>query len=96
MNEFIPYILLLMAWHPDEPGKFDIEKRMVVASKEECELLGTESVEGRKIYKEEYRGLNFKYFCIAAPSSAEIEAVFQQEMKRLDEERVKLDKEEQK
>ncbi len=95
MNEFIPYILLLIWWHPDHPGKFEIERRSgAFESLEECQKHGVEAVEGRKIYKQEYGGTEFYYKCIASSSNQEQEDAWANVMERLEYERAERDKEE--
>ena len=72
MEEFIPYLLILISWHPDEPGKFTIERAPVVfANLEECNAHGREYVAQREIYHIEFGERRFDYKCIKSASSEE-------------------------
>ncbi len=88
MNEFIPYILILIGWHPDHPGEFEFKRGPVVhSSLEECELHGNEAVEQRKIYKFEFGGMNYVYRCIASASRSETDQAWDDLKEKLEAER---------
>jgi hypothetical protein len=72
MQEFVTFILILIGWHSDHPGEFEIKRiPSVFASEAECNLHGNEAVEQRKIYKFEFGGVNYVYKCIPSASNAE-------------------------
>lgn len=62
MHEVIPYILVIIGFHPDRPQPTFFELRRYELQ-EECELHGEEYVAQREIYKFEFRGERFRYFC---------------------------------
>jgi hypothetical protein len=94
MEEFIPYILILIGWHPDHPGKFELVTRKVFSSEAECKLHGNEAVEGRKIYKFEHGGAEFVFFCVPSSSADEEEQAWNQRLEDMEAERRQPDKEE--
>ena len=67
MVEIIPYILVLLSWHVDDPEGTIQVKHKLFAGAEECELQGNEYVEQRRIYREEFGKMRFSYSCIEAP-----------------------------
>ena len=62
MVEIVPYILVIIGFHPDLPSPRLVEIR-TFESQEECELQGSEYVAQREIYKVEFGGERFRYFC---------------------------------
>jgi hypothetical protein len=62
MHEVIPYILIIIGFHPDAPPPRLVEIRRF-ESQEECELHGNEYVAQRAIYEYEFGGERFRYFC---------------------------------
>ena len=53
MVEWIPWLLIIIGWHPDTPEDQHVVRVQWVADQEECDLLGDEFVESRKMYREE-------------------------------------------
>ena len=62
MHEIIPYILVIIGFHPDAPSPRLAEIRRF-ESQEECEMQGAEYVAQRDIYRHEFGGERFRYFC---------------------------------
>lgn len=62
MIETVPYILVIIGFHPElqSPRLVEILR---VESQEECETEGSEYVAQREIYKQEFGGEQFRYFC---------------------------------
>lgn len=62
MHEIVPYILVIIGFHPDllSPRLVEIKR---FESQEECEAQGSEYVAQREIYKAEFGGERFRYFC---------------------------------
>lgn len=82
MEEFIPYLLIVIGWHPDHPGEFTFHRApMAYATLEECEADGSEYVAQRDIYRTEFGGMRFVYKCIRSVSGDE----YDQALKDLDE-----------
>ena len=78
MEEFIPYILILVGWHPDHPGDFSFKRSPIVfAIQAECDSAGVEAVEQRKIYHIEFGGEKFVYRCFPSASRAENDRAWQ-------------------
>lgn len=62
MHEVIPYILVIIGFHPGAGQPRLVEFRRL-ESHEECEAEGAEYVAQREIYKVEFGGERFRYFC---------------------------------
>ena len=62
MIEIVPYILVIIGFHPDGGQPRLVEFRRF-ESQEECEMQGSEYVAQREIYKVEFGGERFRYFC---------------------------------
>ena len=62
MIEIVPYFLVIIGFHPDFPSPRLVEIRRF-ESQEECEMQGSEYVAQREIYKVEFGGERFRYFC---------------------------------
>lgn len=74
MEEFIPYLLILISWHPDEPGKFLVERApKAYVTAELCEADGSEYIAQREIYRAEFGGRHFAYKCLPSASGKEID-----------------------
>jgi hypothetical protein len=75
MQEVIPYLLILIAWYPDHPGQFDIERSpQVFLSLEECKMYGEDIVARHEIYKEFFNGEERTYICVKAPTKKQLDA----------------------
>ena len=66
MVEIIPYILVIIGFHPDAGQPRLVELRRF-ESQEECEMQGSECVAQREMYKVEFGGERFRYFCRRLP-----------------------------
>lgn len=87
MIELVPWMLILVWWHPDEPGKFDILRDPhLFVSEAECRTQGANRVAGGEMYHLEHGGAKVTYHCTTVPSSAEYDALFAEieEAKRQD------------
>jgi hypothetical protein len=77
MIELVPWMLILVWWHPDEPGKFEIERQPhLFASEDECRMQGANRVAGVDMYQIEHAGMKVTYHCTKVPGSAEYDALF--------------------
>jgi hypothetical protein len=77
MIELVPWMLILVWWHPDEPGKFDIRREPhLFASEAECRAQGANRVSGTAMYHLEHGGAKVTYHCTKVPDSAEYDALF--------------------
>lgn len=77
MIELVPWMLILVWWHPDEPGTFDIRREPhLFASEEECRIHGSNRVAGTEMYEREHGGAKVTYHCTTVPGSAEYDALF--------------------
>lgn len=74
MEEVVTYLLILISWHPDQPGKFDVKRfNQIFLSQEECQLYGEDNVQKHEIYKEFQYGVKRTYHCVKGPSQGEFE-----------------------
>jgi hypothetical protein len=78
MIEILPYILLMIEWHPDHPGKMLVSKHNVVIGAEQCQRELVEASERFKLYEFERGGSKLHFECIVAPSHAEQTCAFEQ------------------
>ena len=82
MEEFIPYLLVVIGWHPDHPGEFTFDRApLAFATLEACEADGSEYVAQRDIYRTEFGGMRFAYKRIRSVSGDE----YKQALEDLDE-----------
>jgi hypothetical protein len=77
MHEALPFILIILGWHPSDPAKSMAVQHRLFASEAECRLHGNEYVEQRKIYATEFGNARFHYECIPAPTQAELAEAFE-------------------
>jgi hypothetical protein len=78
MIEFIPYMLIILWWHPDEPGAFELERwDGLFATEAECRAAGADREAGVEMYSLEHYGAKVKHFCLPAPSGDEVEQAFE-------------------
>lgn len=76
MEEFVPYLLILISWHPDHPGKYSIERAPTAfATLDQCQADGNEFVAQRKIYRAEFGGMHFSFKCIQSATYEEVSQV---------------------
>lgn len=77
MIELVPWMLILVWWHPDEPGRFELRREpYLFASEDACRIAGANRVAGSEMYQLEYAGLKATYHCTTVPGSAEYDALF--------------------
>jgi putative component of membrane protein insertase Oxa1/YidC/SpoIIIJ protein YidD len=98
MEEVAAYLLILITWHPDHPGQFDVRRYpQIFTSMEECQAYGTEAVAKYEVYKEFFYGEQRVYRCIDGPSNEEFDQASEErkERKKREAENAARDKEEQ-
>jgi hypothetical protein len=77
MIEFIPWMLILVLWRPDEPGVFDIQREShLFVSEEACRSAGENRVAGVDMDHREHSGAKVSYTCMTVPDSAEYAVLF--------------------
>jgi hypothetical protein len=96
MEEFVPYILVLVAWYPNQPGQMEIERaELVYSSVEACEADGRQIAAHRELYVDERGGTKVTFQCIRSASGNETDIAWQERLKELETERAERDKKEQ-
>lgn len=79
MIEFVPYMLIILWWHPEHPGTFDLErKQQLFATEEACRVVGENYEAGVDMYSLEHDGAKVKYYCLPVPSGDEVERAFEE------------------
>jgi hypothetical protein len=79
MQEVASYLLILIAWHPDHPGKFDVKRYpQIFTSLEECHIYGTDAVAKHEVYNEFFYGEQRSYRCIEGPSNDEFDRALEE------------------
>ncbi len=77
MIELVPWMLILVWWHPDAPGKFEIEREQrLFATEDACRSAGANRVAGAGMYHLEHSDAKVSYTCMTVPDSAEYDALF--------------------
>lgn len=77
MIELVPWMLILVWWHPEEPGVFEIAREHhLFASKDACLTAGENRVAGVDMYDLEHSGAKVSYTCMTVPDSAEYDVLF--------------------
>lgn len=77
MIEFAPFMLILLWWHPDEPGQFRIERfDRLYAAEADCRSAG--KAEEARVDSQERKHLGGKLtsFCLPMPSNSEVQEAF--------------------
>ncbi len=76
MIEIVPWMLILVWWHPDEPGEFRVRREPhLFADEEQCQLHGANRVAGVEMYHLEHVGAKVTYHCTKVPGSAEFDTL---------------------
>ena len=97
MEEFVPYILVLVAWYPNQPGQMEIERaELAYPSVEACEADGRQIAAHRELYVDERGGTKVTFQCIRSASGNETDIAWQERLKELEAERAQRYKKEQK
>ncbi len=72
MIEIIPWMLVLVWWHPEEPGRVEIRREPhLFADEATCRMYGNERVATVKMYDVEYDHVRVTYSCMPVPGSEE-------------------------
>ena len=77
MNEWIPWLLIIVGWHPDTPDEQRVARVEVTADEAECDQLGNEFVASRAMYREELGPFEYRYFCAPMPDSEAVDEAWQ-------------------
>ncbi|AKM06659.1 hypothetical protein [Pelagerythrobacter marensis] len=86
MDEIIPYMLIVLMWHPDHSGEFVIDRRPVLYETEDaCEEAGNDYVDSRAEYAFEFGGARFAFECLPVPARSEYTELFKEWDRRLEE-----------
>jgi len=77
--EFIPFMLIILGWHPDRPGEISLERpEILFASIEMCQATGEKMAADRTKSLSEKSGALYEFRCLPIPSSHELEDSFEQ------------------
>lgn len=77
MEEWIPYLLVIVGWPPEKPDLQQIVRVDIVADQAECDLLGDEFVATRYEYREELGDAGYRYFCAPLPDREQFDEAFE-------------------
>lgn len=79
MIEVLPYILVILGWHPDKPGEISFERpEIVFTSVERCEESGAQMATRMTESARDKSGAIYQHRCMAFPSREELDAAFEQ------------------
>ena len=73
MEEIVPFLLLLLGWQVEQPRETMTVERRLMMSENACNAEGAEFEAQREIYKEEFKGRAFRYFCVPLPNQKEFQ-----------------------
>ena len=97
MEEFVPYILILVSSHSNQPGQLEIERaELAYPSVEACERDGREMAAQRELYVDERGNTKITFQCVRSASPFDTDLAWQERLKELEAERAERDKENQK
>lgn len=78
MDLIIPFMLIIVQWHPDHAGELVVERQPVLYMHEaECEQAGLDYVEQNGVKGTNQGGARFVYKCMPVPQVEEYEAAFE-------------------
>jgi hypothetical protein len=78
MEEVIIYFLILVTWHPDYPGQFEVKRfPQTFIQLEECKMYGEDSVAKHEMYPETTYGTKRAYACVKGPLGREVDEAFE-------------------
>jgi hypothetical protein len=85
MEEFITYLLILVAWHPDQPGKIELERTPgAFETQEDCQDAGAKLLEQKDMYILKGSGAHMMVRCVQSATQAEQDAVWEPVQARLE------------
>jgi hypothetical protein len=97
LEEFIPYILVLVAWYPGQPEQMEIERaELAYPSVEACEADGREIAAHRALYVDERGSPKINFQCVKSASDFESDLAWQERLKELEADRADGAKKDQK
>lgn len=82
MVEWIPWLLIIVGWHPDTPDNQRVVRVQYVADEAECGLLGEEYIASRKMYREELGPFEYRFFCSPAPDQGSLDEAWKSLIER--------------
>lgn len=83
MVEFVPFLLIILGWHPDTPQDIDLERpEMLFESVEACRDAGAKLAKEMTAAAREKGGEVYEFHCLRAPSGREFDEAFKQIKKR--------------
>ena len=97
MEEFVPYILVLVASFPNQPGQLEIDRaELAYPSVEACEADGRAIAAHRELYVDERGRAKVTFQCIRSASSNEKDMAWEEWLKEQSARNAERDNKEQK
>lgn len=97
MEEFVPYILILVASYSNQPGQLEIERgELAYPSVAACERDGREMAAHRELYVDERGGTKVAFQCVRAATRSQTDMAWQEFLRENAIANAELDKESQK
>jgi len=76
--EFIPFLLILLGWNPSSPGETMMIERSLYVDEAQCLAAGDRQMAAGPSLQGLPADAQYRFFCVAAPSGDEAEALFEQ------------------
>ena len=83
MIEWVPWLLILIGWHPDSPHEQHVVKVEVVVDYAECEDIGERYLEAHDASQPDGGPHHYRFFCDRLPDRESFDAA----MERMGEQR---------
>ena len=81
MVELIPYMLIILGWHPDRPGDIDLQRPGIVfASEGDCSGVGDDLAAKMTLAAADKSGARYTHRCLAVPGADEFDAMLAEHM----------------
>lgn len=77
MIEIIPYMLIILGFHPDHPDEVGIERpQFLFVSKQECDEAGVRMTDRMNEAAADKSGARYEFRCLETPAPTEYEDAF--------------------
>ena len=77
MIEILPYMLIILGFHPDHPGEIGVERPQILfVSKQECEQAGARMTDRMNEAAADKSGARYEFRCLEAPADTEYEDAY--------------------
>ncbi|MDN3645232.1 hypothetical protein QWY75_03305 [Pontixanthobacter aestiaquae] len=77
MIEIVPVMLFILGWHPDKPGKIDLQRpEIVFTDMAECETAGKTIADRMTKAAADNSGTRYQFRCVTFPDRLEFDKAY--------------------